>query len=523
MHGTATDALIFAIAFHLIGCLQPCTKKFITQYKKRSTNMLTHRNIVGWIILTLCGLPFAGLSQTVDTQSFMLKLHSDSTVVFNGNRNSQGALSTGLSAVDALNETHGAHFEKVFVDAADPPLSQYYYVRLGAAVKNIQGVSNSYNSLKAVDHTQLLSEGKLATVNHPDDPYYNFTLNNNGNDDGLDQEQWHLYNDGDMNNDGTADGLTRADLHMPEAWAVQTGRSDVILGIVDAGIRWTHEDLVNNMWINTEEDANGNGTFEDDPISQGGDFGDANGDGYPGVQGVDDDGDGYTDFNDPGVKNIYTNGLDDDGDGRTDDELGGEFDDSPGIVGFDDDLDGVVDDYDGAIYDDDENGYRDDVIGWDFYNWDPVPDPSIGHGTWVAGEAAADGDNDKGVTGVMQEAQILSAKVFETQFSGSRYSTAVNYATNNRALITNMSFVAPVSNSAINNADNNNVVLVGAAGNDNGSVDYPASHSKVIAVAGLNSYEEKHPNSNYGPEIDVSAYYAPTTGVARGSDSHYED
>ena len=38
-----------------------------------------------------------------------------------------------------------------------------------------------------------------------------------------------------------------------EAWAIQTGSPDVVIGIVDSGIKWNHIDLRANMWINEAE------------------------------------------------------------------------------------------------------------------------------------------------------------------------------------------------------------------------------------------------------------------------------
>ncbi len=55
----------------------------------------------------------------------------------------------------------------------------------------------------------------------------------------------------------------------PEAWDVQSNSSNVIIGVLDTGVDWDHEDLVNNIWINSGEiadngiDDDGNGYIDD--------------------------------------------------------------------------------------------------------------------------------------------------------------------------------------------------------------------------------------------------------------------
>jgi len=41
------------------------------------------------------------------------------------------------------------------------------------------------------------------------------------------------------------------------AWDFTTGSPNVPIAFVDTGLDWTHQDLKDNLWINTAEDANG--------------------------------------------------------------------------------------------------------------------------------------------------------------------------------------------------------------------------------------------------------------------------
>ena len=48
----------------------------------------------------------------------------------------------------------------------------------------------------------------------------------------------------------------------PEAWKIQSTSPDVVVAVIDSGIRTTHEDLRNNIWINPHE-ISGNGIDDD--------------------------------------------------------------------------------------------------------------------------------------------------------------------------------------------------------------------------------------------------------------------
>lgn len=65
-----------------------------------------------------------------------------------------------------------------------------------------------------------------------------------------------------LNNEGQTGGTFDADIDAFEAWGATTGSEEIIIGVIDTGVDWTHEDLAQNMWINDGE-IPGNGIDDD--------------------------------------------------------------------------------------------------------------------------------------------------------------------------------------------------------------------------------------------------------------------
>ncbi|MDA0888355.1 MAG: S8 family serine peptidase [Bacteroidetes bacterium] len=122
-------------------------------------------------------------------------------------------------------------------------------------------------------------------------------------------------------------------------------------------------------------------------------------------------------------------------------------------------------------FDDDGNGYIDDIRGWDFINNDNAPLDDNMHGTHVAGIVGAVGDNGIGVSGAAWNVKLMPIKVFQSNGVGNSTTIAegVNYATANGATIQNMSFGSYAESSTLKSAIENayaSSLLVAAAGND---------------------------------------------------------
>ena len=142
----------------------------------------------------------------------------------------------------------------------------------------------------------------------------------------------------------------------------------------------------------------------------------------------------------------------------------------------------------------------------------PTVDDLYGHGTHVAGIAAAITNNGTGVAGVGYNSSLMNVKVLDDTGSGfySWIANGITWATDNGAKVISMSLGGSSGSStlqsAINYAVANGVVVVAAAGNNgNSSPSYPAYYSGAIAVAATDSSDHKASWSNYGSWVDVAA------------------
>jgi len=252
---------------------------------------------------------------------------------------------------------------------------------------------------------------KLPAVDYAEKEYLNrltYTPN-----DTLNIRQWYL---------GAIDAY--------RAWDIEKGDSSVVIAIVDTGSDTAHADLISSFALN-----------HDDPIN-----------------GIDDDGDGYTD-------NFY---------------------------------------------------------GWDIANNDNDPSFSIsGHGTNVASIAAASTDNITGISGVGFNARILSVRI-DDENTGQLTAAfeGIVYAADQGAFIINNSWgsfsFSQVGQDIVNYAAiNKGALVVGAAGNGpfsgpNAGIGteapfYPAAYENVLSVGSLLEGDTIKASSNFGYWLDIFA------------------
>ncbi len=154
------------------------------------------------------------------------------------------------------------------------------------------------------------------------------------------------------------------------------------------------------------------------------------------------------------------------------------------------------------------------VPGWDFIHDDPGPDDEYGHGTHVAGIAAASTFNDLGIGGVAypETVRIMPLKVCDASgiCPDSAIADAILWAADHGADVINMSLgngaYSELMQGAIDVAWEAAEVVVAAAGNNAADrVSYPGAYEHVVAVGSLNWRDELAHYSNWGSELDLVA------------------
>ena len=234
---------------------------------------------------------FASLSLTayaqVEPGIVRVKLHRQHANAVRQSSLHQGQF--GIAAADKHHQTLGVkEIKRVFQESGKFEkahqafgLHLWYEIRfdpsipVDAALKEYRSVAEfevveqklTYTAIEPVSVKPLQGTSSFSTPTS--DPQFNY--------------QWHYENT------GQSGGTAGADISLVDAWALQTGSTDVIVAVIDGGIDYQHPDLSASMWINTDEipgnnfDDDGNG-YIDDQYGYG--FGDNTGTIYPHYHGT---------------------------------------------------------------------------------------------------------------------------------------------------------------------------------------------------------------------------------------------
>jgi thermitase len=152
-------------------------------------------------------------------------------------------------------------------------------------------------------------------------------------------------------------------------------------------------------------------------------------------------------------------------------------------------------------------------------------DDRLGHGTHVAGVAAATTNNGEGVAGIGFDAHLLNVKAIDDYGSGSAGSVAdgIIWATDRNARVINLSLAGSRDcepwwledwtdtgvaylRDAIDYAFSRGVVIVAGAGNTGATGKlYPAACPHVLSVANTTIADAKASDSTYGTWVNVAA------------------
>ena len=144
---------------------------------------------------------------------------------------------------------------------------------------------------------------------------------------------------------------------------------------------------------------------------------------------------------------------------------------------------------------------------------DGTQNKALGHGTMVSGVIAQ----------VAPEVKVLPVRVLNADGSGTVFNVVrgLRWAVSHGATVVNLSFGTPTPSrtlqEAIHDAQEAGVVIVASAGNaGRDQKDYPAAFSDAIAVAAVDSADQKASFSNYGSHITLSAPGASITSTYVG-------
>jgi Subtilase family/FG-GAP-like repeat len=265
-------------------------------------------------------------------------------------------------------------------------------------------------------------------------------------------------------------------LHADRAWQKTIGRPQVVLAVLDCGIKWRTRDLANQYYLNAGElpppDAgcSGDGTTFD-----------VNGDGKFNIQDYTSD-TGHQQPGNPCDTRLLAHP------GGWDINSNGFLDPQDLIAIF---SDGV---------DDDLNGYIDDISGWDFYNDDndAADDTEFGHGTGEAEWSAGEGNNGIGSLGVCPNCQVMMVRVGESfVVDGNDFALGAIFAVDSGAAVIQEALGAinnpKFARDALDYAwDNDVVAITSAADEDSYHDNFPGTGNHTIYVHAI-----QHDSSNW--------------------------
>jgi len=150
------------------------------------------------------------------------------------------------------------------------------------------------------------------------------------------------------------------------------------------------------------------------------------------------------------------------------------------------------------------------VAGWNFYDNNATTSDVYGHGTMVAGSAAAYTNNSVGVAGVAGGATIMPIRVTDTSGSGylSYMASGLTWAADHGAKVANLSFEAAGGYSTVQTAaqymKNKGGLVTTAAGNAGAQQTFTYSDTNIV-VAATDGSDTRASWSNYGDFVSVAA------------------
>jgi subtilisin family serine protease len=161
------------------------------------------------------------------------------------------------------------------------------------------------------------------------------------------------------------------------------------------------------------------------------------------------------------------------------------------------------------------------ISGFNFYDGNTDTSDPHGHGTMVAGSAAAIGDNELGVASVAWGSPIMPLRVAAPSgwATASAIGEAIIYAVDHGARVMNVSFGGVASSNTITAAAEyaieNGGMVVAAAGNS-GGVESIGPNPFILSVSATDQTDALASFSSRGNYVDVSAPGVSILTTARG-------
>jgi serine protease len=151
------------------------------------------------------------------------------------------------------------------------------------------------------------------------------------------------------------------------------------------------------------------------------------------------------------------------------------------------------------------------VTGWNFVTKNEHANDDQGHGTHVAGTIAQSTNNGIGGAGVAFHARLMPVKVLNESGWGTTADVAdgIRWAAEHGAQVVNLSLGGPrnsgVLQKAVDYALSRGTVVVAAAGNTGGRVQFPGASDGVIGVSASDSDDKIAKFSSRGDGVDIAA------------------
>lgn len=297
-----------------------------------------------------------------------------------------------------------------------------------------------------------------------------------------------------------------AGMWIDRAWAVTTGRTDVVVAVLDSGIRWDGGNLLDKYYLHAPELP-----FPQDAAGADSGTHDRDGNGVFNMADFADD-----PRLDPAAGDNPQGGSD------------GVLDPSDLIAAFSDGID------------DDGNGYVDDICGWDFF-WDdnnPYDDTlfdGYSHGTAEARMVGGEGNDGDSTIGVCPNCPILPLRVGDSFVTDvNHFAFAAIYAVDLGVSVIESALGtlnnSPLAVEAIEYAWDRGVTIMGSAADECAyHMNMPSANHHTVYIhairydgddyADSNTFMSFSNGTNYGPRLQLSASgtRASSEAAARGA------